>query len=133
MIFRPRRLSRSHVRHGPACPRSQARWRTVGGLLTAVGLLWGAPAHAQNPSFAISIHDNAFVPAELDVPAGQKIELRVTNERGSPSEFESYPLRREKIVLPGEAVTVYVGPLRPGSYEFFDDFNPQTRGHLNAR
>jgi len=90
-------------------------------------------AHAQNPAFSIAIRDNQFVPSELEVPAGQKIELHIKNERAAAEEFESFPLRREKIVPAGEQVIVYVGPLRPGTYDFFDDFNPTTRGHLTAR
>ena len=107
--------------------------RSLGWLVAAVLLLQAVPAQAQAPSFSIAIRDNQFDPAELSVPAGQKIELHVTNERAAASEFESAELRREKIVPPGQQVTVYVGPLRPGSYEFFDDFNPQTRGHIIAR
>jgi hypothetical protein len=107
--------------------------RRLGWLAAAILLIQIFPAQAQAPSFSISIRDNQFDPAELSVPAGQKIELHVTNQRAAASEFESAELRREKIVPPGEQVTVYVGPLRPGSYEFFDDFNPQTRGHLIAR
>jgi Cupredoxin-like domain len=91
------------------------------------------PVLAQNPTFAISIFDDRFEPSELHVPANQKIELHVKNERKATSEFESTELRREKIVLAGQEVTVYVGPLRPGTYEFFDDFHPQTRGHLIVR
>ena len=107
--------------------------RSLGGLVAAVLLLQAVAAQAQAPSFSIAIRDNQFDPPELSVPAGQKIELHVTNERAAASEFESAELRREKIVPPGQQVTVYVGPLRPGSYEFYDDFNPQTRGHIIAR
>jgi hypothetical protein len=88
---------------------------------------------AQVPTFSLSIHDDQFVPKELQVPAGQKIELIVRNERTVTAEFESMELRREKIVPTGQQVSVFVGPLRPGDYEFFDDFNPQNRGHLIAR
>jgi hypothetical protein len=29
---------------------------------------------------------------------------------------------------------VYIGPLKPGKYEFFGDFNPTTaRGHIIAK
>jgi heme/copper-type cytochrome/quinol oxidase subunit 2 len=96
-------------------------------------LLQPGPAQTQTPSFSIAVRGNAFVPPELSVPAGQKIELHITNEGAAAAEFESAELRREKIVPPGQQVTVYVGPLRPGSYNFFDDFNPQTRGRLIAR
>ena len=125
--------SRTDVRHSQACRQPWAAVRAVGWLLAAAALLQSAPVQAQNPTFSIAIRDNAFEPPELTVPAGQKIELHVTNERASASEFESIELRREKVVTPGQQVTVYVGPLRPGTYEFFDDFNPQIRGHLIAR
>ena len=35
-------------------------------------------------------------------------------------------LRREKVVAGGEQIMVYIGPLKPGKYEFFGDFNPTT-------
>jgi len=38
------------------------------------------------------------------------------------AEFESYALNREKIIAPHGEVSVNVGPLSPGSYNFFDDF-----------
>jgi heme/copper-type cytochrome/quinol oxidase subunit 2 len=127
------RSFRPDVRCASISRRTLLRFRALGILVAATALLQSAPAQAQNPTFSISIHDNAFDPPELTVPAGQKIELHVTNERASASEFESAELRREKVVTPGQQITVYVGPLRPGTYEFFDDFNPQTRGHLIVR
>jgi hypothetical protein len=42
-------------------------------------------------------------------------------------------LHREKIVNAGGEIIQYVGPLDPGSYEFFDDFHGATRGHLVAK
>ena len=130
MKIRSLRLLRSGPNHRRVRRRIAA---ALCGLIGAAALLPCIPAQAQAPSFSITIRDNQFDPAELSVPAGQKIELHVTNERAAASEFESAELRREKIVPPGQQVTVYVGPLRPGSYEFFDDFNPQTRGHIIAR
>jgi hypothetical protein len=126
------RSLRVDIRHRPASCGQWARSLAPGWLL-AVALLFPGDAHAQNPTFSISLQNDKFVPSELDVPAGQKIELHVKNERASASEFESFELRREKIVPAGEQVIVYVGPLRPGTYNFFDDFNPTTRGHLIAR
>ena len=40
---------------------------------------------------------------------------------------------REKVVKPGSSASIFVGPLKPGRYEFFDDFHPATRGVLVAR
>ena len=68
------------------------------------------------------------MPAEVTVPAGVKAELIIRNEQTTPAEFESTALHREKVIAPGAAVSVFIGPLRPGRYEFFDDFHPATRG-----
>ena len=102
-------------------------------FLVAGGVSLSSSVVAQTPTFSISIQDDRFVPSELEVPAGQKIELIVKNERAAASEFESVTLHREKVVPVGQQVTVYVGPLRPGTYDFFDDFHPQTRGRLIVR
>ena len=78
----------------------------------------------------ISIKDHQFVPSDVPVPAGIKVELIIKNEQAVSAEFESTTLHREKIVTAGGQISVFVGPLDPGSYEFFDDFHPETRGHL---
>ena len=98
----------------------------VGLLVLAVS----APALADDPSFSIVLKNNQFVPSEVQIPTGVKVKLVVHNSNPTASEFESTQLHREKVVLPGQEITVFVGPLDPGSYEFFDDFHPETRGHL---
>ncbi len=85
---------------------------------------------ADDPAFSIVMKNNQFVPSAVQIPAGVKVKLVVHNENQTASEFESNQFHREKVVAPGQQITVYVGPLDPGSYEFFDDFHPQTRGHL---
>lgn len=42
-----------------------------------------------------------------------------------PAEFESTPLRVEKVLSPGVTTFVVIHPLTPGLYPFFDEFNPQ--------
>jgi hypothetical protein len=92
-----------------------------------------APAAAQD-GFTLSIKGKAFEPSELAVPAGQKVTLVVKNLNPTPSEFESTDLNREKVVTGGSAITLFIGPLRPGSYEFFDDFSADTpHGHIVAK
>ncbi len=94
----------------------------------ALLLMFAVPAFAEEPKIAIAIRDHQFVPAEVPVPVGVKVELVIRNEQTSPAEFESSSLHREKVVPPGAAASVFVGPLNPGRYEFFDDFHPATRG-----
>jgi len=76
--------------------------------------------------YVIEIKDHKFHPAKLIVPAGKKIKLRIVNLDKSPEEFESYDLNREKVVAGGGKITVYVGPLKPGTYSYFGEFNPDT-------
>ena len=78
----------------------------------------------------IDLKDHQFVPSEVPVPAGVKVKILVKNDQQATAEFESRVLHFEKIVTPGGQIAVFVGPLNPGSYEFYDDFHNATRGHL---
>jgi hypothetical protein len=96
-------------------------------MLVAVAV---APAFADEPPVTIAIRDHQFVPSEVQIRANAKVELIIRNEQTTPAEFESTSLHREKVVAPGKAASVFVGPLKPGRYDFFDDFHPATRGVL---
>lgn len=91
-----------------------------------------APALA-DPAATIVIRDRQFVPREITVPANTKVELIVKNEQTVPAEFESNSLHREKVVMPGAQISVFVGPLAPGRYDFFDDYNRSATGVLVAQ
>jgi plastocyanin len=94
-------------------------------FLLAMTLLAG-PAIAADAEFTLVIRDHRFEPAELNVPAGKKIKLKVENRDATPEEFESHELNREKVIPGNSATTIYVGPLDPGRYPFFGEFNPKT-------
>jgi plastocyanin len=89
-----------------------------------------APALADDPEVSITLKDHQFTPSEVPVPAGVKVKVTVKNEQPTTAEFESRVLHFEKIVTAGGQIAVFVGPLNPGSYEFYDDFHHDTRGHL---
>lgn len=100
-----------------------------------LALLAAGSAQAADPAeFTLTIKDHKFEPAELVVPAGQKVKIRVVNADPTPEEFESFELNREK-VIPGNATAmIFVGPLKPGEYPFFGEFNPKTaQGKLVAK
>lgn len=95
----------------------------------ALFVLAGLPANAETaemPEFTIVIEAHRFAPAEVKVPAGKKFRLVVENRDPSPEEFESYDFNREKIVPARGRITLFVGPLKPGRYQFFGEFNPAT-------
>ena len=96
-------------------------------------IVCAAPVFAQQAPITIAVRDHQFVPAEVAVAAGVKVELIIRNEQTTPAEFESTALHREKVVAPGASVSIFVGPLSPGRYEFFDDFHPATRGVVVVR
>ncbi len=104
------------------------RWLGFGAAVLALGLV--LPAFADDAGIVITIQGGHFVPSEVPVPAGQKVKLIVRNQDATMSEFESTDFHREKVVPPGGEISVFVGPLDAGSYEFFDDFHPEDRGHL---
>ncbi|MGH8369416.1 MAG: cupredoxin domain-containing protein [Gammaproteobacteria bacterium] len=100
------------------------------GLLTSLLLLAGPAFAADAPGPQISIRDQQFAPGQLTIPAGTKIELVVVNEDALPAEFESYDLSRE-VVVPGHSqVKIFIGPLDPGKYQFFNDFHQQSVGWI---
>jgi hypothetical protein len=72
------------------------------------------------------IRDHRFEPAEIRIPAGKKIKLLVDNQDATAEEFESHELNREKVVPGKSKLPVFVGPLAPGRYPFYGDFNQQT-------
>lgn len=94
--------------------------------IPALTAITSAASAAQTPEFTLVIRNHRFEPAELKVPAGQRVKLIVNNQDSSPEEFESHGLNREKVV-PGRAkATVFIGPLTPGRYTFFGEYNEKT-------
>ena len=78
------------------------------------------------PVIEIIIKGHLFYPAEVRVPAGQKVKLMVINEDATPEEFESYELNREKVILGNSRAIIFIGPLKPGEYPFFGEFHMST-------
>jgi hypothetical protein len=102
--------------------------------LVAILLSAAAPAAADTFETSIVIKDHLFQPTEVEVPAGVRIVLTVDNQDPTPEEFESNELKVEK-VIPGKLKgKVSFGPLQPGTYPFFGDFNQATaQGVLTAK
>ena len=99
--------------------------------LTCAAVVGGRAGNADEPvALSITIKDHKFDPAELHAPPGQQISIRVKNLNDIVSEFESGDLHFEKIVPVGSEATVYVRPLQPGRYNFYDDFHRATQGYL---
>ena len=96
----------------------------AGSLISTV--LLATPAFAAEPEALLTIKNHRFEPAELRVPAGQRVKLVVHNQDSTAEEFESHDLNREKIVPPGAKATIFIGPLKPGRYSFVGEYNEAT-------
>lgn len=108
----------------------EAGWRSV--LVPVLALAaWLPAAHAALPVFHLTGKDSRFSPMTLILPAGHKVKLIVHNLGPAPEEFESMDLNQEQVVVPGSSITLYIGPLQPGRYAFYNDFKSRTvRGHI---
>lgn len=85
-------------------------------------------AFAETPTVELLIQNQQFTVQELSLPADTKVKLVIHNQDSLPAEFESYDLSREVVVPGHSSVTVYIGPLTPGRYNFFNDFNHASQG-----
>ena len=95
-------------------------------LLAATALVASSLGFAAEPEVLLVIKNHRFEPTELKVPANQRIKLVVHNQDSTPEEFESHSLNREKVVPGGAKAVIFIGPLKPGRYEFFGEYNEAT-------
>jgi len=80
--------------------------------------------------FHLAIVNQAFEPDTLTIPAEQRVKIMVMNKDSIPAEFESNDFYAE-VVIPGKTeLPVYARPLEPGTYHFFNEFHPESKGTL---
>jgi hypothetical protein len=100
----------------------------------AIAMLSISPSLAQQAAeVQVSYSNGQFQPSELRAPADKPITFRVKNLDGKAMEFESKSLRVEKVVAANSEGVINVRALKPGRYEFYDDFNEKARGALTVQ
>ncbi len=100
--------------------------RPVLGLAIMTFALSGQTGAVGAQDFNLAIRNHRFEPTELRVPANKRISVYVSNEDPTPEEFESTSMKVEKIIPGKSKWLVRLGPLPPGRYDFFGDFNQDT-------
>jgi hypothetical protein len=99
--------------------------------LCSIAMLPASPSHAQQATeIQLTYSKGQFHPSEVRAPADKPIAFRVKNLDAKAMEFESTSLRVEKVVAANSEGVVNVRALKPGRYEFYDDFNDKARGAL---
>ncbi len=95
-------------------------------LALALAALAGRVGADEPPTIAVSIKDHKFNPAEIHVPQGKPVILKVTNEDTTPEEFDSTALKVEKVIVGGTYGTIRLRPLGPGRYPFMGEYHSDT-------
>jgi hypothetical protein len=102
--------------------------------ICAIALLPLATSNAQQAAeVQVTFSKGQFQPSEVRAPADKPITFRVKNLDAKPMEFESKSLRVEKVVAANSEGVINVRALKPGRYEFYDDFNEKARGTLTVQ
>jgi len=99
---------------------------SVATLGTCVLSIYSGEICAKDNDYVLEIKNHLFYPSELIVPANKKFKLLIINHDKTPEEFDSFDLNREKVVFPNSSAVIYVGPLKPGRFHFFGEYNPNT-------
>jgi heme/copper-type cytochrome/quinol oxidase subunit 2 len=94
-------------------------------LAAALALLAASTcgALAADPSFSLTLKDHIFTPAEITIPANTRVRFVVKNLDATPAEFESDDFKAEKVIPAGREVVVMIPALKPGTYEFHDEYH----------
>ncbi len=99
-------------------------------VICAALLSLSAASAQQATDIQISYSGGAFQPSEVRAPKDKPVVFHVKNLDAKAMEFESTSLRVEKVVAAKSQGVVNVRALKPGRYEFYDDFNDKARGAL---
>jgi hypothetical protein len=101
------------------------RWLPVVCVLVFAAAAMAAVAD-EPPTIAVTLKDHRFSPAEIHVPTGRPVILKITNEDPTPEEFDSTALQVEKVIVGGTYGTIHLRRLGPGRYPFMGEYHSDT-------
>jgi len=82
----------------------------------------------------LSARDGKFEPLTIEVPAGKRFKIEISNDGKGPMEFESKDLKQEKVLAAGAKSSVVINALKPGTYTFFDEYHMDApKGQIVAK
>jgi len=103
--------------------------KPVNKVVACAALSFGLFCHAvwaDVTEYNVQLKDHLFFPSRITIPANQKVKLVIDNQDNTPEEFDSFSLNREKVIFANRKVSIFIGPLKPGEYDFFGEYNPNT-------
>lgn len=95
--------------------------RTLIALIGAAGIVAAAcgPARSGLPEVRVVMTDFAFAPRPVEIPAGRKVELKLTNSGRVEHDITADGIGFHVHVMAGERLALEAGPFEPGEYAFF--------------
>ncbi|MBI2714627.1 MAG: cupredoxin domain-containing protein [Rhizobiales bacterium] len=100
--------------------------RSLFALVGLAVLFAAAPDTVRAQDYTVTIKDHRFTPTEIKVPANKRFEITVINDDATPEEFESKPMKVEKVIPGKSKAVVRIAPLKPGRYPFVGEFHEST-------
>jgi hypothetical protein len=103
---------------------------------TAIIALFATFAQAADELLVVKVsaRDGKFEPLTLEVPAGKRFKIEISNDGKGPMEFESKDLKQEKVLAAGAKSSLVINPLKPGTYVFFDEYHMDApKGQIVAK
>jgi len=99
-----------------------SKFSVLAATLTLAASL-ASSAFAADAAFTLSLKDHKFSPAELTIPANTKVKITLKNLDKTTAEFISDDFKGGKLVEGGKEASFFIGPLKPGHYEFHDEYH----------
>ena len=95
--------------------------RTLIALTVAAGIVAAAcgPARSGLPEVRVVMSDFSFSPQRVEIPAGRKVELKLTNKGRLEHDITADGVGFHVHVMSGERLALEAGPFEPGEYAFF--------------
>ena len=104
-------------------------------LGAAAFALLAVGAHAEELTvYKLTVRDGIYDPIQIDVPAGKRFKLEISNLGKGAVEFESRDLKQEKVLAAGAKSSVVINALKPGTYVFIDEYHADApKGRIVAK
>jgi heme/copper-type cytochrome/quinol oxidase subunit 2 len=109
------------------------KYLSLAAFCTAATMQAASAIAQEATEIQVTYSNGQFQPSELRAPADRPVVFKVKNLDPAAMEFESDTLRVEKVVAGKTDGVINVRALKPGRYEFHDDFNDKARGALTVQ
>lgn len=77
------------------------------------------PAPSGLPEVRVIMTDFTFAPQRVEIPAGRKVELKLTNSGRLEHDITADGIGLHVHAMAGERIAFEAGPFEPGEYAFF--------------